>query len=183
MWEGAWVSATLHEAWSQFTLLLVAGFAAAVAIRSREARADRSRASMKGTGFLLVLHLATLPLLGYLAAAANPAYARWRLLSVTIAAFAGIIIALAILFDGIMRLVRVEVPRIVQDVVAAGSFIVGALFLLPAWGVNLGGLIATSAVLTAVIGFSLQDTLGNLMGGMTLQMEKSIRPGDWVQVG
>ena len=177
------MSATLHEAWSQFTLLLVAGFAAAVAIRSREARADRSRASMKGTGFLLVLHLATLPLLGYLAAAANPAYARWRLLSVTIAAFAGIIIALAILFDGIMRLVRVEVPRIVQDVVAAGSFIVGALFLLPAWGVNLGGLIATSAVLTAVIGFSLQDTLGNLMGGMTLQMEKSIRPGDWLQVG
>jgi small-conductance mechanosensitive channel/CRP-like cAMP-binding protein len=181
--QGAWLSATLHEAWADFTLLLVAGFAAAVAIRSREARAARSRASMKGTGFLLVLHIASLPLLGYFAVMGDPAYGRWRLVSISVATFAGIIIALAIFFDGLMRLVRIELPRIVQDVMAAGSFAVGALFLLPAWGVNLGGLIATSAVLTAVIGFSLQDTLGNLMGGMTLQMEKSIRPGDWVQVG
>jgi len=32
--------------------------------------------------------------------------------------------------------------------------------------VNLSGIIATSAVVTVVIGFSLQDTLGNIMGGM-----------------
>jgi CRP-like cAMP-binding protein len=35
---------------------------------------------------------------------------------------------------------------------------------------------------TAVIGFSLQDTLGNIMGGMALQMERSIRVGDWIRV-
>lgn len=181
--EGDWLSATLDEAWADFTLLLVAGFVIAVAIRSRAARSTRSRASMKGTGFLLVLHIASLPLLGYFKANGHEAYATWRLVSISVATFAGVIIALAILFDGIMRLVRIELPRIVQDVAAAGSFVLGALFLLPAWGVNLGGLIATSAVLTAVIGFSLQDTLGNLMGGMTLQMENSVRPGDWIQVG
>jgi small-conductance mechanosensitive channel/CRP-like cAMP-binding protein len=181
--EGDWLRATLDEAWADFTLLLVAGFVTAVAVRSRAARAARSRASMKGTGFLLVLHIASLPLLGWFRAGGHEAYATWRMVSISIATFAGIIIALAILFDGLMRLVRVELPRIVQDVVAAGSFVLGALFLLPAWGVNLGGLIATSAVLTAVIGFSLQDTLGNLMGGMTLQMEKSVRPGDWIQIG
>jgi small-conductance mechanosensitive channel/CRP-like cAMP-binding protein len=177
-----WLSATLTEAWADFTLLLVVGFVAAVAIRIRAVRATRSRASMRGTGFLLVLHIASLPLLGQLAASGHPSYPTWRMVSITVATLAGITIALALLFDGLMRLVRVELPRIVQDVTAAGAFVVGGLFLLSGWGVNLGGLIATSAVLTAVIGFSLQDTLGNLMGGMVLQMERSIRPGDWLQV-
>jgi small-conductance mechanosensitive channel/CRP-like cAMP-binding protein len=181
--EVDWLSATLDEAWGDFTLFLVAGFVIAVAIRSRAARSARSRASMKGTGFLLFLHIASLPLLGWFRAMEDASYATAHLVSITIAALAGITIALAILFDGSLRLLRAEVPRIVQDVVAAAAYIVGGLFLLSAWGVNLGGLIATSAVLTAVIGFSLQDTLGNLMGGMTLQMEKSIRPGDWLQVG
>jgi small-conductance mechanosensitive channel/CRP-like cAMP-binding protein len=181
--EVDWLSATLDEAWGDFTLFLVAGFVVAVAIRSRAARSARSRASMKGTGFLLLLHIASLPLIGWFRAIEHASYATAHLVSITIAALAGITIALAILFDGSLRLIRAEAPRIVQDVVAAAAYIVGGLFLLSAWGVNLGGLIATSAVLTAVIGFSLQDTLGNLMGGMTLQMEKSIRPGDWLQVG
>jgi small-conductance mechanosensitive channel/CRP-like cAMP-binding protein len=181
--EVDWLGATLDEAWGDFTLLLVAGFVMAVAIRSRAARSARSRASMKGTGFLLLVHIASLPLLGWFRAMEHASYAAAHLVSITIAALAGITIALAILFDGFLRLIRAEAPRIVQDVVAAAAYVIGGLFVLSAWGVNLGGLIATSAVLTAVIGFSLQDTLGNLMGGMTLQMEKSIRPGDWLQVG
>src|SRR5205085_100624 len=40
-----------------------------------------------------------------------------------------------------------------------------------------------SAVLTAVIGFSLQDTLGNVMGGMAVQLDRSLAVGDWVRVG
>ena len=181
--QSEWLNATLAEAWSDFTLFLTLGFVAALAIRGRAARSARSRATMGGTGFLLLVHIASLPLIGYIRSVAHPSYETWRLLSITVATLAGISIALIILFDGFMRLVRVDVPRIVQDVVAAGAFLVGGIFLLSAWGVNLGGLIATSAVLTAVIGFSLQDTLGNLMGGMTLQMEKSVRPGDWIQVG
>jgi CRP-like cAMP-binding protein len=35
-------------------------------------------------------------------------------------------------------------------------------------------------VLTAVIGFALQDTLGNMMGGIALQLDQSINVGDWV---
>ncbi|HEY7546562.1 MAG TPA: mechanosensitive ion channel family protein [Blastocatellia bacterium] len=37
-------------------------------------------------------------------------------------------------------------------------------------------------MLTAVIGFSLQDTLGNVMGGLALQLEKSINVGDWIRL-
>jgi len=36
-------------------------------------------------------------------------------------------------------------------------------------------------VVTAVVGFSLQDVLGNVMGGLALNLDHSIRPGDWVK--
>ena len=181
--QGEWLRATLEEGWNDYTLFLIVGLVIAAAVRSGAARSARSRASMRGTIFFLALHVASLPLLGYLAATEGESYGSWRLISINFATFAGVTILLAILFDGILRGLRVDVPRIVQDVVAATAYLVAGLFLLSAWGVNLGGLIATSAVLTAVIGFSLQDTLGNLMSGMTLQMERSIRPGDWVKIG
>ncbi|HMJ10367.1 MAG TPA: mechanosensitive ion channel family protein, partial [Polyangiaceae bacterium] len=48
---------------------------------------------------------------------------------------------------------------------------------------NLSGLVATSAVLTAVIGLAFQDTLGNIVTGLALQLDKSIKLGDWIKVG
>ena len=42
-------------------------------------------------------------------------------------------------------------------------------------GFSVARLNTTSAVLTAVIGFALQDTLGNLMGGLALQIDNSVR--------
>jgi len=181
--QGGWLHDTLQEAWRDYTLLLVVGLVVAAAVRARASRDIRSRASMRGTAIFLLLHIASLPLLGYLAATDSASYDSWRLFSITLAGFAGVTILLAILFDGILRGLRFEAPRLMQDMVAAGAYLIAFFILLSAWGVNLGGIIATSAVLTAVIGFSLQDTLGNLMGGMALQMERSVRPGDWVRVG
>ncbi len=34
------------------------------------------------------------------------------------------------------------------------------------------------AVVTAVVGFSLQDVLGNVMGGLALNIDRSVRVGD-----
>ena len=48
-------------------------------------------------------------------------------------------------------------------------------------GVNLTSIIATSAVVTAVIGLSLQATLGNIVGGLALQVDDSIQEGDWIE--
>jgi CRP-like cAMP-binding protein len=36
---------------------------------------------------------------------------------------------------------------------------------------------------TAVIGFSLQDNLANVMGGIALQLDGAFSPGDWVKFG
>lgn len=87
-----------------------------------------------------------------------------------------------VIFAVVLRAVRLEPPPIAQDLILALSYVVVGMFSLSHAGVNLQGIIATSAVLTAVIGFSLQDSLGNVMGGMVLQVEHTIRPGDWIKV-
>ena len=41
---------------------------------------------------------------------------------------------------------------------------------------------ATSAVITAVVAFAMQDTLGNILGGLALQLDNSLEIGDWVRL-
>src|ERR1019366_8980218 len=43
-------------------------------------------------------------------------------------------------------------------------------------------ILTTSALLTAVIGLALQDTLGNFVSGLALQMQRPFDVGDWVEV-
>lgn len=63
------------------------------------------------------------------------------------------------------------------------------LAMLIGWGlrdilnVQLGPLLTSSAILTAVIGLSMQDTIGSLFSGLLLQMEKPFAEGDWIRVG
>jgi small-conductance mechanosensitive channel/CRP-like cAMP-binding protein len=98
-------------------------------------------------------------------------------------AIATINLAGVFLFRVLLQPVRLSPPPILRDTLLGAAYIVAALILLGRHGVDLGGIIATSAVVTAVIGFSLQDTLGNVMGGVALQLEQSIAVGDWVRVG
>lgn len=50
------------------------------------------------------------------------------------------------------------------------------------FGVQLGPLLATSAAVSIIMGLALQDTLGNLFAGLSLQLDKSYEIGDWVEV-
>src|SRR5262249_38071107 len=36
---------------------------------------------------------------------------------------------------------------------------------------------------TAVIGLSFQDTLGNIVGGLAVQLDNTLRVGDWIKLG
>ncbi|MGD9905116.1 MAG: cyclic nucleotide-binding domain-containing protein [Vicinamibacterales bacterium] len=70
-----------------------------------------------------------------------------------------------------------RVPAIVQDVVVIGVFAVAATLLLDE------KLLTTSAVGAVVVGFALQDTLGNLFAGLAIQIERPFRVGQWIRVG
>jgi small-conductance mechanosensitive channel/CRP-like cAMP-binding protein len=67
-------------------------------------------------------------------------------------------------------------PTIVQDVMVIALFaIVATLFMQEK-------VLATTAVGAVVIGFALQDTLGNLFSGLAIQIEKPFRVGHWVTI-
>lgn len=46
-------------------------------------------------------------------------------------------------------------------------------------GADISPLLASTALLTAVVGFALQGMLGNLMSGKSLHLVRSVVPGDW----
>jgi small-conductance mechanosensitive channel/CRP-like cAMP-binding protein len=68
-------------------------------------------------------------------------------------------------------------PGIVQDVTVIGLFTVVATVLMKEQ------LLTTSAVGAVVVGFALQDTLGNLFSGLAIQVEKPFRVGHWITIG
>lgn len=68
-------------------------------------------------------------------------------------------------------------PGIVQDVTVIAAFTIVSTAILREQ------LLTTSAVGAVVVGFALQDTLGNLFAGLAIQIEKPFRVGHWVQVG
>src|SRR5439155_23408781 len=128
------------------------------------------------------LHVFPLPSAGALRAASSAAYLDVRIPCLVFEAVAAAGMGGILIFNIGLPLARVRVPRILQDVVVAGASLVASLSLASRNGINLSGLIATSAVLTAVIGFSLQDWFGNIMGGLALQLDNSIEVGDWIKV-
>ena len=67
-------------------------------------------------------------------------------------------------------------PAIVQDVTLIGLFTIVATVLMKEQ------LLTTSAVGAVVVGFALQDTLGNLFAGLAIQIEKPFRVGHWISV-
>jgi small-conductance mechanosensitive channel/CRP-like cAMP-binding protein len=74
-----------------------------------------------------------------------------------------------------------ELPRIVRDVIRLAIIVLAALFALKAFlGFEPTALIATSTVLSAVIGLAMQDVLANIFAGISLQIGKPFRVGDWV---
>src|SRR6266480_3495775 len=95
--------------------------------------------------------------------------------------FAFVNVAGVLLFDVLLDWARLKPPRILRDLLLALTYIVVSITIISR-DTDLTGIVATSAVLTAVIGLSFQDTLGNMMGGMALQMERAFRVGDWIKV-
>ncbi len=78
---------------------------------------------------------------------------------------------------------RPAIPQLMRDVgawllLAAVALIAGREFF--AW--DLSKLVVGSAVLSAVLGFALQDVLKNVFAGMALQTEQPFDTGDWLEV-
>ncbi|HEY8077773.1 MAG TPA: mechanosensitive ion channel family protein, partial [Labilithrix sp.] len=75
-----------------------------------------------------------------------------------------------------------ELPMIASDLIIGIGYIGALLAVLSKHDVNLTGALVSGAVVSAVLAISLQSTLGNILGGVALQLDGSIHEGDWIQL-
>lgn len=62
------------------------------------------------------------------------------------------------------------------------SIFIAAWLSTAVFGVLWAPLLATSAIVSVVLGLALQDTLGNLFAGVALQFDKPYQIGDWIEL-
>ncbi len=78
---------------------------------------------------------------------------------------------------------KVGVPVLLVNLVTLlFSIFIGAWLSTSVFGVRWAPLLATSAIVSVVLGLALQDTLGNLFAGVALQFDKPYEIGDWIEV-
>jgi len=90
------------------------------------------------------------------------------------------LILLQYLFLGSMR---AGVPLLLVNIFSLLlSFAISLWGLSYFLGIEIAPILATSAALSIVLGLALQDTLGNLFAGISMQMDHSFEIGDWLEV-
>jgi small-conductance mechanosensitive channel/CRP-like cAMP-binding protein len=92
----------------------------------------------------------------------------------------GRIVGLFVLEVVLKRKLQRNVPAILRDITQGVLYLFVVLAALRALGFEPGSILTTGAVVTAVIGLSLQETLGNLVAGLAIQMQRPFDVGDWV---
>jgi small-conductance mechanosensitive channel/CRP-like cAMP-binding protein len=111
--------------------------------------------------------------------------ASWLALLVMLPLLVLLVRGVVITFQALFRRGQKErVPALLESVLSVLLYGIGAGVIARNWfGVELTPFLATSAVVGAVVGLALQDTLGNLFSGIALHSEAPFRVGDWVRVG
>jgi small-conductance mechanosensitive channel/CRP-like cAMP-binding protein len=92
----------------------------------------------------------------------------------------------AFFFDIVFRVRKGrEAPHSLRDIFALVAYVVlTALILKVSFPtLSLGALLSGSALLGIIVGLALQDTLGNLFAGVSLQADKPFDVGDVITVG
>lgn len=173
-------SALLFEVEADNTGLVVLGLVLCYALVSALKPRDKPR--LKPHAYMVALHVLLLPLVGYLRMTDAPFLLEVRVAVLTLAVLASVGVVHLLFFALLLPTLNIKTPRILHDVVLVAMAVLAMIALASQLGLNLTGLIATSAVLTAVIGFAFQGTLSNLIGGMAMQLDDSIAVGDWVEI-
>jgi len=81
---------------------------------------------------------------------------------------------------------QVVIPKLLRDTVAMLLFLVALLLVLSIGyhaETQLKGLLAGSGVAAIILGFAAQNLLSSLVAGMSLQIQRPYKVGDWLKVG
>ncbi|NJS13705.1 MAG: mechanosensitive ion channel [Sphingopyxis sp.] len=85
----------------------------------------------------------------------------------------------------IKRTERLDVSQkaLLQKLAGIGIVTIATMIGVDLLGIDLTALAVFSGALGLAVGFGLQKTLGNLIAGLILLMDKSVKPGDVIAVG
>jgi small-conductance mechanosensitive channel/CRP-like cAMP-binding protein len=97
-------------------------------------------------------------------------------------AFTLVNLGATLVFSVLLPAVGILLPMIASDLLVGIGYVASTLGVLTTNGMNPSNAVAASAVVSAVLALSLQATLGNILGGVALQLDGSIHEGDWVQL-
>jgi small-conductance mechanosensitive channel/CRP-like cAMP-binding protein len=178
-WQQVQTAASMGRAFFWVTLVFLAVALILFILRPAERARIRTAFLLFALSFIGLLFAGAL--LSYGISSANSSYKwlRWASRFCQLIAFVNV--AGVFVFEVLLDSLRLKPPRIMRDLLLALTYIVVAITILSK-DVDITGIVATSAVITAVIGLSFQDTLGNMMGGMALQLERTIAVGDWIHI-
>ena len=174
--------AVFAEWWTPQTSQLIA----AIAVGSLLVwwRSPESRPTLRKTVLLILVSTMALLLLRALEtpAADGPFKLGHGILILVIGAMV-IRLAGMVLFKVVFDVLRIRPPSILEEILVVLAWFAWAMLQLGDAGVSLGEILTTSAIATAVLAFSMQDTLGNILGGLALQWDHSLKVGDWIRLG
>jgi small-conductance mechanosensitive channel/CRP-like cAMP-binding protein len=93
------------------------------------------------------------------------------------------VVAVRVVAIVIFRIIlhRAGWPVILTDVAVVGGYAIVFITLLVRVGINVSGLLATSALLAGIVGLALQEVLGNLIGGVAIHADGAIHEGVWIK--
>ena len=173
-------TAIFAELRDDYTAFILVGLLVTLLV-SRSVQVEKRR--VYGLAVLTGLHTIMVPVAAILRATGSTHYLGARLPCLAFGALAAVGMIGFVLFNAALPRLHLSVPKILQDVLVGVASVVALFVVASRVGIDVSGLVATSAVLTAVIGLALQDTLGNIVAGLALQTDDSIRVGDWIEVG
>jgi len=74
-------------------------------------------------------------------------------------------------------------PKFLSQIFAILA-VIAAVFLIISgvYGQNIQGVVFGSTIVVGIVGFAMQDLLGNIIAGIALEIGKPFKPGDWLVV-
>ncbi len=102
----------------------------------------------------------------------------------------GVIFFLLRLVDGLILVAFLRqkkpfpLPSVLHGFILALLYVIAIFIILKSQlKINITPFLATSALLTAILGLAFQGVLSNVMAGLSLNFSKAFQRGDWVQIG
>ena len=74
-----------------------------------------------------------------------------------------------------------QIPKFLREIFSALFFILAVLIVVSRiYGVQPSGVLLSSTVVVGIIGWAMQDLLGNVISGVALQLGRPFKAGDWL---